>query len=114
MVTGSDPGVVTLPATDLRLDDPTEAVDHFVFCRRPWNAGETTLCGKVIDEDEFLSLMPDRICPMCVEEALRRLAAFGRPFPTDPAFCPLDGNECPSEDEVDRRIEDHLRRSDDE
>ena len=48
MVIGSEPHAVILPATDSRLDDPIEAVDHLVCCRRPWDAGGTTLCGAEI------------------------------------------------------------------
>jgi hypothetical protein len=109
MVIGSEPHAVILPATDSRLDDPIEAVDHLVCCRRPWDAGGTTLCGAEIGGDEYVSLMPDRICPLCVEQALRRLAAFGIAFPTDPPFCPWDGRSCPSEQEIDRRIDEHLQ-----
>lgn len=96
--------VVARPAID-PMDDPTEAVDHLVCCRHTWT---TAMCGADVSDD-YVTLIVDRLCPLCVEAARSALAARGLAFPGSPPNCPADGTKCPVADELDALVERHVR-----
>ncbi len=83
-----------------------EAVDHLVCCRRPWNRA---LCGADLEEAS-VTIIVDRLCSMCMEVAMSGLAEHGYVLEDlERAICPLTGENCPSEDEIDEKIIDRLR-----
>jgi hypothetical protein len=87
----------TTPAPAHELVDRPDEITHLVCCREvPWS---TAFCGF----QDLTGVNPSAVhfCSMCLEEAETRQPGWlgdGAPV------CPLDGQPCPSEEEVDARI----------
>ena len=87
----------TTPAPAFDLVDQPDEITHIVCCRDvPWR---TAFCGA----EGATGINPGalHLCSMCVEEAQARRP--GWLFEAQ-SVCPVDGQPCPSEEEVDARI----------
>lgn len=88
----------TAPGTRTRLElisDPDDIV-HLVCCRDVvWRVA---FCGA---EETKVNPAAETACTMCVEEARAMLPDFDA---GDHPRCPVDGNPCPDEHEIDLRI----------
>lgn len=94
--TGADRVSVPHTETRYRFVANPEEITHLVCCRDfSWRVA---FCGF-----EGIEVNPaaEIICAMCLEEVsrLRPDLASGQEI-----ICPVDGNRCPDEDEIDRRI----------
>ncbi|WP_147264701.1 hypothetical protein [Streptomyces sp. NBRC 110611] len=80
----------------LRLSASPDDIGHLVCCRAlSWR---TAFCGA---EGDTINPAPELVCTMCVEQA----EAMWPGILADPeAFCPVDGQPCPDEHEIDLRI----------
>ncbi len=83
-------------APDYHLIDRPDEITHLVCCRdASWRVA---FCGA---EETEINPVAEVICAMCVAEA----RAMRPEFDTDEELvCPVDGNRCPNEPEIDERI----------
>ncbi|ONI82990.1 hypothetical protein ALI144C_18250 [Actinosynnema sp. ALI-1.44] len=73
-----------------------DEVTHLVCCRdASWGKA---FCGAVTSEINF---SVQRLCTMCVEEAEAMLPGCST---NEETLCPVDGNRCPDEHEIELRI----------
>ncbi|TSE15008.1 hypothetical protein B1A87_002830 [Arthrobacter sp. KBS0703] len=95
---------VRVPAWEAKykLSENPEEFAHMVCCRDlDWRRA---ICGYV-EEEPTLMYESENICTMCVETALKMGAVMGS------RTCPIDNQECPPDDEVDRMITERTSRS---
>jgi hypothetical protein len=95
---GVDEAAVLHTTETYRLSANPEEIAHLVCCRDvSWRVA---FCGF---ENTEVNPAAEIICTMCLEEVSRL-----RPdFASDPEMtCPVDGNCCPDEAEIDQRIAD--------
>jgi hypothetical protein len=84
----------TEPAYSL-VAKPDE-ITHLVCCRDvSWGRA---FCGAEETEINLAATVP---CTMCIEQAEVMLPGC---LTNDPILCPVDGNPCPDEHEIDLRI----------
>lgn len=80
----------------LRLIARPDEIAHLVCCRDVvWR---TAFCGV---QSEEINPAAEMICSMCLEEAEALLPGWAL---GDTVVCPVDGNACPPEAEIDERI----------
>lgn len=95
---------VRVPAWEAKykLSETPEELAHMVCCRDlEWRQA---FCG-YIEEEPTLMYEADNICTMCVETAATR------GWVMESRLCPIDNQECPPEDEVDRMIAERASRT---
>jgi hypothetical protein len=80
----------------MRLDAGPDEITHLVCCRAlSWRRA---FCGV---EQDTINATAELLCTMCVEQA----EAMWPGWRADPeTFCPVDGQSCPDEHEIDLRI----------
>jgi hypothetical protein len=80
----------------LRLVARPDEIAHLVCCRDAvWR---TAFCGV---QSEEINPAAEMICSMCLEEVEALLPGWAL---GETVICPVDGNACPPEAEVDERI----------
>ena len=85
-----------------KWSDNPEEVTHLVCCRDlDWRKA---LCGYV-DEEPNLKTEFENICTMCVETVEQMGAPMGS------RQCPIDNQECPPEEEIQRMIAERVSRT---
>lgn len=95
---------VRVPAWEAKykLGENPEELAHIVCCRDlDWRRA---ICGYV-EEEPTLVYDSDNICTMCVETAESMGSAMGS------RQCPIDDQECPPMEEIDRMIADRTSRT---
>lgn len=95
---------VRVPAWEVKynLSDNPEELTHVVCCRDlDWRKA---LCGYVEEEPNIMTVV-ETLCTMCVETAEAMGAAMGS------RQCPIDNQECPPEEEIDRMIAERASRT---
>ncbi|WP_458113976.1 hypothetical protein M1D88_07825 [Arthrobacter sp. R1-13] len=95
---------VHVPAWEAKykLSENPEELAHLVCCRDlDWRQA---ICG-YIEEEPTLMYEADNICTMCIETAESMGSVMGS------RRCPIDNQECPPEDEVDRMIAERASRT---
>lgn len=82
--------------TEFRLSADPDEIGHLVCCRDlSWSRA---FCGA---EGDTINLAVEMVCTMCVEQAeVMRPGWMAEPE----IVCPVDGQPCPDEHEVDQRI----------
>jgi hypothetical protein len=79
------------------LSTADDVIAHIVCCREPqW---DVAFCGEVND---VVALNATVVCTMCIEVAKGKRPGWD-PF-AHPPICPVDGDPCPDEYEIDLRI----------
>ncbi|MGW2369431.1 hypothetical protein ACWCZ5_28100 [Streptomyces sp. NPDC001667] len=79
-----------------RLDADPDEIGHLVCCRDP--SWRTAFCGA---EADTVNVAVETLCTICVERA----EAMWPGYWADPErFCPVDGQPCPDEHDIDLRI----------
>ncbi|MBT2384502.1 hypothetical protein [Streptomyces sp. ISL-11] len=78
------------------LQSIPEEIGHLVCCREP--SWRTAFCGV---QGDTINVAVKTICTMCVEQAETIWPGWW----ADPeTFCPVDGQPCPDEHDIDQRI----------
>jgi hypothetical protein len=95
---------VRVPAWEAKykLSDNPEELAQMVCCRDlDWRQA---ICGYV-EEEPTLMTEVENLCTMCVETAAKMGAIMGS------RQCPIDNQECPPEEEIDRMIAERASRT---
>lgn len=96
--------LVRVPAWEAKykLSKNPEELAHLVCCRDlDWRQA---LCGYVEEEPTIMTEV-ETLCTMCVETAEKMGGLMGL------RQCPVDNQECPPEEEVDRMIAERASRT---
>jgi hypothetical protein len=80
-----------------RLVNDEEEILHLVCCRD--DAWEVAFCGEPSDH---INVNGNTVCTLCVEVAQQHRPGFN--VFADPPVCPMDGDQCPDEHDIDLRI----------
>jgi hypothetical protein len=82
-------------------DSATDDIAHLVCCRDvSWRVA---FCGA---QETTVSPNARVVCSMCVDEANRMRPGV---LHEQPPVCPVDGNACPPQQDIDARIDDKTR-----